>query len=629
VGIHVALNHKTSYRYDRPVSLGPQTVRLRPAPHCRTPILSYSLTVTPKKHFINWQQDSFSNFLGRLVFPEKTTEFQVEVDLVAEMIIINPFDFFLAPEAEHFPLSYDAGLASDLSPYLARRTAGPELSAYLAGIDRGRRQTIDFLVDLNRRLSQTIRYLIRLEPNVQSCEQTLALGSGSCRDTAWLLVNLLRHLGLAARFVSGYLIQLAPDVKSLDGPSGPAADFTDLHAWTEVYLPGAGWVGLDPTSGLLAGEGHIPLACSPEPQSAAPISGALDECQVEFGHQMTVRRILEAPRATRPYPEEVWQAIASIGDQVDQTLAAADVRLTMGGEPTFVSIDDMDGAQWTTAALGEEKQRLAESLIKSLRRQWAPGGLLHHGQGKWYPGESLPRWALGCYWRADGRPVWQDDRWQADTARDYGFGAGDAQRFIETLADALGVSRRYIREGYEDILYFLHQEQRLPVNMDPGDPRLDDAEERARLVATFRRGLGAVVGYVLPLQYGSWKSGPWPFRGGRMFLLPGDSPAGLRLPLASLPGSRRPTLPWSIPWTPWPSADPCPIRTRANRLSKARPRKGRAPACGPSPRPSTIPRRWPANRPPGWCARPCACSPGTAGCMSSCRPSPPSRGIWN
>jgi uncharacterized protein (DUF2126 family) len=517
------------------VSLGPQTVRLRPAPHCRTPILSYSLTVTPKQHFINWQQDPFSNYLGRLVFPEQTPAFEVEVDLVAEMIVINPFDFFLSPEAEHFPMTYDAGLAADLSPYMAREPAGPKLSAYLAGIDRAPRPTIDFLVALNQRLGQAIRYLIRLEPNVQSCEQTLTLGSGSCRDSAWLLVNLLRHLGLAARFVSGYLIQLAPDVKSLDGPSGPESDFTDLHAWTEVYLPGAGWVGLDPTSGLFAGEGHIPLACSPEPQTAAPISGALDECQVEFSHQMTVRRILEAPRATRPYPEEVWQAIESLGDRVDQALAAVDARLTMGGEPTFVSIDDMDGAQWTTAALGEEKRRLSEILIKQLRRQWAPGGLLHYGQGKWYPGESLPRWALGCYWRADGQPVWQDDRWLADTSKDYGFGTGDALRFINSLADTLGVARRYIREAYEDILYFLHKEQRLPVNVDPGDPRLDDAEERARLVDTFRRGLGAVVGYVLPLQYGSWKSGPWPFRGGRMFLLPGDSPAGLRLPLASLP----------------------------------------------------------------------------------------------
>ena len=558
MGIHVALNHKTSYRYDRRVSLSPHTVRLRPAPHCRTPILSYSMTVTPKKHFINWQQDPFSNYMGRLVFPERTTEFHVEVDLVADMIIINPFDFFLEPDAENFPIDYEPSLKAELGPYLAKEPPGKALTAYLAQIDCRPKETNDFLVDLNQKLSRDIRYLIRMEPNVQSCEQTLTLGSGSCRDSAWLLANILRHLGLAARFVSGYLIQLAPDIKSLDGPSGPEADFTDLHAWTEVYLPGAGWVGMDPTSGLFAGEGHIPLACSPQPQSAAPITGALDECKVDFSHHMTVQRIHEAPRSTRPYPESVWTTIVELGDRVDRELAEADVRLTMGGEPTFISIDDMDGAQWNTEALGIEKRQLAETLIKRLRQQWAPGGMLHFGQGKWYPGESLPRWALGCYWRKDRRPVWTDDRWIADASTDYGFGIAEAKVFIDTLADTLAVSRRFIREGYEDILYYLHQEQRLPVNLDPSDPRLDDPEARARLAATFQRGLGAVVGYVLPLQHGSWKSGPWPFRGGHMFLLPGDSPAGLRLPLESLPWVSAADFSYDHPLDPMADRGPLP-----------------------------------------------------------------------
>ena len=558
MGIHVALNHQTTYRYDRRVTLGPQIMRLRPAPHCRTPILSYSVSVTPESHFLNWQQDPFSNYLGRLVFPEKTDIFRVEVDLVAEMIIINPFDFFLEPGAEAFPFTYDPRFRADLAPYLACEPAGERLTAYLGKIDRKPRQTIDFLVALNQRLNQEIRYLIRMEPNVQSCEKTLTLGSGSCRDSAWLLVNILRHLGLAARFVSGYLIQLAADVKSLDGPSGPEADFTDLHAWTEVYIPGAGWVGMDPTSGLFAGEGHIPLACSPEPQSAAPITGALDECEVDFGHAMSVRRIHEAPRATRPYPEKVWEEILTLGDRVDEELAAADVRLTMGGEPTFVSIDDMDGAQWNTDALGPEKRILSERLVKSLRKLWAPGGLLHYGQGKWYPGESLPRWALGCYWRKDGKPVWVNDRWIADTAMDFGFGAAEAQRFIETLADRLGVGRRFIRECFEDILYYLHKEQRLPVNVSPTDPRLEDPEERVRMVRTFERGLDAVIGYVLPLQHGSWKSGPWPFRGEHMYLLPGDSPAGLRLPLESLPWVSKADFPYDHPLDPMATRGPLP-----------------------------------------------------------------------
>jgi uncharacterized protein (DUF2126 family) len=315
---------------------------------------------------------------------------------------------------------------------------------------------------------------------------------------------------------------------------------------------------MDPTSGLFAGEGHIPLACSPEPHSAAPITGALDECEVDFSHRMSVRRIREAPRSTRPYPEAVWEAIVSLGDRVDATLENADIRLTMGGEPTFVSIDDMDAAQWNTAALGREKRQLSETLIKRLRRQWAPGGLLHYGQGKWYPGESLPRWALGCYWRTDGKPVWKDDQWIADVTVDYGAGPAEAKVFIETLADILAVSRHYIREGYEDILYYLHKEQRLPVNVDPADPKLADPEARARMVSTFQRGLGAVVSYVLPLQYGSWKSGPWPFRDGRMFLLPGDSPAGLRLPLESLPWVSKTDFPYDHPLDPMAERGPLP-----------------------------------------------------------------------
>src|SRR5229473_4715783 len=303
MALHVALNHKTHYRYDRRVSLGPQIVRLRPVPHCRTPILSYSLKVRPKNHFVNWQQDPQSNYLARLVFPEPTNELFVEVDLVAEMAVFNPFDFFLEPHAEQYPFSYDAATGHELRPYLATQTAGPRLSAFLAGVPPRSARTIDFLVDINQRVQHKISYLIRMQPGVQSCEETLDLRSGSCRDSAWLLVQIMRHLGLAARFVSGYLIQLQADVKPLEGPAGPSTDFTDLHAWAEVYLPGAGWIGFDPTSGLLAGEGHIPLACTPNAESAAPITGALEACKTEFGHKMTVQRIYETPRVSKPYTE--------------------------------------------------------------------------------------------------------------------------------------------------------------------------------------------------------------------------------------------------------------------------------------------------------------------------------------
>jgi Transglutaminase-like enzymes, putative cysteine proteases len=298
VSIRVALNHVTHYRYDRLVALSPQVVRLRPAPHCRTPILSYSMRVEPAEHFINWQQDAFANYQARLVFPEKTREFKVTVDLVAEMAVYNPFDFFLEPSAEQFPFEYAPGLLLELAPYLVKRPMTPRFAEFVASIDRTPMITADFLVALNQRLQREIRYLIRMEPGVQTPEETLVSAAGSCRDSGWLLVETLRQLGLAARFVSGYLLQLAPDVKSIDGPSGTEVDFTDLHAWCEVYLPGAGWIGLDPTSGLLAGEGHIPVACTPEPGSAAPISGAVDESEVEFEHTMSIERVLETPRVT-------------------------------------------------------------------------------------------------------------------------------------------------------------------------------------------------------------------------------------------------------------------------------------------------------------------------------------------
>src|SRR6187200_1880656 len=346
MAIHVALRHRTRYDYDRPVSLSPHVIRLRPAPHCRTPVLSYSLGVVPKQHFINWQQDPFGNYLARVVFPEQTQELVVDVELVAEIAVLNPFDFFLEPSAEMFPFTYDETLAKELTPFLEKLPLTPKLRAFAAAVDTKRQRTVDFLVALNTQVSRAVKYIIRLEPGVQTPEETLTLGSGSCRDSAWLLVQTFRRLGLAARFVSGYLIQLKPDVKALDGPSGTDVDFTDLHAWTEVYLPGAGWIGLNPTSGLLAGEGHIPLAATPDPQNAAPVTGAVDECEVTFAHEMSVRRIYESPRVTKPYSDEQWRRIDSVGHHIDSVLKAGDVRLTMGGEPTFVSIDDMDGAEW-------------------------------------------------------------------------------------------------------------------------------------------------------------------------------------------------------------------------------------------------------------------------------------------
>ncbi|HKK16881.1 MAG TPA: transglutaminase family protein, partial [Gammaproteobacteria bacterium] len=564
MAIRVALKHHTAYEYDRAVTLSPHVIRLRPAPHCRTPIRAYSLKVKPEQHFINWQQDPFGNYVARFVFPEKTRLFSIDVELIAEMTVINPFDFFLEESAEKYPFRYEEHLERDLTPYLEIREQGSALMNWLDKVDRSEAPCVDFLVALNQRLQKDIAYLIRLEHGVQTCEETLQKGSGSCRDSAWLLIQILRHLGLAARFVSGYLVQLTADVKALDGPSGPEKDFTDLHAWVEVFLPGAGWVGLDPTSGLFAGEGHIPLACTPDPSTAAPVSGAVSDAETRFDFSNKVTRIHEDPRVTRPYSDDQWDDILALGEKIDQQLVEHDVRLTMGGEPTFVSVDDMDGAEWNNVALGKKKRQLAGELLLRLQKHYGQQGLLHYGQGKWYPGEPLPRWALSVFWRKDGQPMWEEEQWLADDNNTGNHGNREAKDFITSLADNLGIDQERIVPGYEDTVHYLLQEDNLPVNVDPMDNKLKDPLERERLSRTLREGLEQVAGFALPLKWleeedrkngnGLWKSSAWPFRADHMFLLPGDSAMGYRLPLASLP--------WKLPDTEDLEAEPDPFADR-------------------------------------------------------------------
>ena len=540
MALHVALTHRTSYRYDRPVQLGPQTIRLRPAPHCRTPILSYALAIQPAAHFLNWQQDPQGNFLARAVFPERVTEFEVVVDLLADMATINPFDFFLEAEAETVPFRYDPVLQTELAPFLQPANAGPLLTALVQTLQPAGERTIDYLVRVNQAVRDRVGYIVRLEPGVWSPEQTLQEGRGSCRDSAWVLVQALRRLGLAARFVSGYLIQLKPDLAALDGPAGAAEDFTDLHAWAEVYLPGAGWVGLDATSGLLTGEGHIPLAATPEPLSAAPISGLVETATTEFGFEMKVTRLVETPRVTKPYLPAQWEAIVAAGQAVDAALEAGDVRLTMGGEPTFVSERDPDGAEWTIDALGPTKRGEAGRLIRRLMALWSPGAALQYGAGKHYPGEQTPRWALHATWRPDGEPVWRDAALLANP--DAGGGQASIQAadaFAHALAAILGVSGSGVMPAYEDQPYFLMREGRLPANVVAEASQSRDPQERERLRRVFSQGLDAVVGYVLPLRrHGParrWQTEAWDMREGKIFLVQGDTSMGVRLPLAALP----------------------------------------------------------------------------------------------
>jgi uncharacterized protein (DUF2126 family) len=572
--IKVALHHRTHYTFDRLVGLSPHEVRLRPASHCRTPIESYSIKVKPAKHFLNWQQDPYGNWVARLVFPEKARELEITVDLVADMTVINPFDFFVDASAEKFPFVYSSENARELAPYLELDPETPLLAAWIyKARDRflGKPiSTIDLLIAVNHMVREDVNYLVRMEQGIQTPEQTLAMKQGSCRDSAWLLVQILRYLGIAARFVSGYLIQLAADQKSLDGPSGPEKDFTDLHAWAEAYIPGAGWIGLDATSGLLAGEGHIPLASAALPMSAAPVTGLTDVCKSTLDVRMTVTRIHEDPRVTRPFTEAQWSAIDLLGQQVDRELADGDVRLTLGGEPTFISIDDMEGAEWNYTAMSDKKLELATELLYRLREKFAPGGLLHFGQGKWYPGEPLPRWALSCFWRKDGVPLWETEQKAVPSkAAD----DEDARRLASDLAQALGLSPDYMLPAYEDPWRIIRDEANLPLNVDPMTADTGTESARRLLGDRIAGGLGKPVGYVMPLKAVArgkatsptkWMSSPWPLRREKVFLIEGDSPLGYRLPLASLPEV--------LPEEEDPSIAPDPFERR-DALGKRRPSK--------------------------------------------------------
>ncbi len=604
--IRVALHHETRYSYDRPVDLGPHVVRLRPAPHCRTPILAHTLQVAPAEHFINWQQDPFGNFQARIVFLKPGAELRFAVDLVVEMTVVNPFDFFLEEEAKKFPFVYAPSLKRDLTPYLQAVPESPLLTDFVASagarVVTAGKNMVDVLVELNQLVNKTLRYDIRMEPGVFAPDETLRRGHGSCRDFAWLLVQTLRRFGLAARFVSGYSIQLKADEKPLEGPAGVDQDSADLHAWAEVFLPGAGWVGLDATSGLLAGEGHIPLACTPDPETAAAITGSFswskrdetERVKEKFAFEMSVRRLDEVPRVTAPYTEEAWTAIAQLGSDVDRQLNAGDVRLTMGGEPTFVAVSDPDAPEWNIEAFGPTKRGYATRLLWRLYERFTPHGLVHEGQGKWYPGEPLPRWALSSYFRKDGLPIWQEPALFARTESG-SANASDAKRFLSRLSEHLGVDAACAVPGHEDAWYYLWRERRLPTNVDPHESRLDDKSERARLASIFDKGLADVVGYALPIRCVDdsgerrWETGRWFLRREHMYLLPGDSAMGYRLPLDSLPWAAPDAGdPGPQPPEPFAAYGPLPSRERLaavvtrqwpDRAARSDPARARTPAA--------------------------------------------------
>jgi uncharacterized protein (DUF2126 family)/transglutaminase-like putative cysteine protease len=535
------LQHRSRYGYEKPATLGPHTIRLRPATHTKAKIETYGLHVDPPCK-LQWQQDPAGNHVARLTFdatPVKALELLVE--MAVDVRPVNPFDFFVDAACMTMPFAYPPELTQDLSPYLD--TSDSEY-AHGEGFDAFQRdlpvsgKTIDVLVALNRAVHDRLRYVIREEPGVWTPEETLREGRGSCRDSAVLLVALFRSRGLAARFVSGYLIQLTDEGMIPDEPKGVSRDVVDLHAWAEVYLPGGGWVGFDGTSGLLCGEGHIPLACSARPLAAAPLDGTSDVVATDLSFEMKVGRLGHEPRPTAPFPEETWTELVASGDRVDLALNEHKIELTVGGEPTFTSRLHPEEPEWNEGALGPTKWRQGLALASALRERIARGAVILHGSGKQYPGESLPRWTLDVIYRRDG----------ASLARNRPLGPpssptlADARRVLEALSTRLGVDADLAQPGFEDPWPQLHEESMVALGVDPHKADLKDSEARRRLARLLDRGLTTEVGFALPLEAappGStdrWLSDRWTFRRERLYLIPGESPMGLRLPLDSIGG---------------------------------------------------------------------------------------------
>lgn len=552
--MRLLVQHRSQYQYPKPANLGPHTVRLRPADHTSATIENYSLSIEQAK-WVNWMRDPYGNRVARATFDplHPVDRLDVLVELSVDIQPVNPFDFFIEDYAERYPFRYPDAERRELAPFFDLSTKAVEMGPlfeefYQTLPTEGR--TIDVVVECNHQVKERVEYIIRHESGVWTPEETLKNGRASCRDSAMLLTAALRRRGFAARFCSGYLIQVTDEGMLPDLPKGLDHDVVDLHAWCEVFIPGGGWIGLDATSGLLAGEGHIPLACASEPTLAAPIVAMADILADSVSFDMGVSRLGHEPSPTKPYEDDVWQKLVDVAKHADHRLSQQGIHLTMGGEPTFNSRLHTDLPEWQTEALGPTKWAQGITLATELRKRFTTGGVLLHRMGKHYPGESLPRWALDIIGRRDKTPIWHpvDGSGYVPTH-------ADAERLITNIRERLGVTNRFVT-AYEDPWHFLHEEGKLPLDADPMQASLDDPEDRRRLARILNRGLRTPVGCALPLTRKDddqpWMSSDWSFRRGYLFLIPGDAPMGLRLPLDSIAGTPFPFVVQEEPYEPDP-----------------------------------------------------------------------------
>ncbi len=542
----VALRHRLDYRFDRPVRLSTHWLRLRPAPQAVACIQAYSLTVRPASHFVNWVRDPFENHLARLDFPEAVSRCSIDMELLAELPPTNPFDFLLAADAAEHPFRYPDQLAGELAPYLWSGESGEELRRWLDTLDRTPAPTVERIQQIATRTAEDFRLEDhRRQPDLS---RLLRDGSGSHRELAWLLTLSLRALGIATRLVSGYRLMITADAHA------------HLHSWCDAYLPGAGWIGLDPASGLLTAEHHIPLCTASDPTRVLPVLGYRESCEEELQERISLR-LLESHAADWPYSAAQWTRLESAAASVDAALRGTGIRLGQSTSLEFGKPDQPDAPEWRTTGQGPDKWRTATRLMERLREKRMPGSIILLGQGEWYAGEPAPRWALHCIGRRDGQPLWSAASFSADRAGDEKTEAADAARFAKALAGALGLPAGSAVPAFEDQLYQLWSEN-AQVDYAPDTRQFEDPVQRSQLAEQLSKTHAEPTGHVIPLAWdyhaATWRSRPWQTRRQQLYLTPGPFPMGYRLPLNTLPAgdaSRAEQPPEYSPWDAVPTDD--------------------------------------------------------------------------